>query len=201
MIIAEQLGHMYGFIKHYTQAADMFRVVLKLAWVLQDANMEIKAYHHLSKAHFQMGNMEKSKYYLIRSSGGLLESDMSRMKNSVLMSYKDRLGDPSKHKKSTNKVNSKNLNRLNEPEILPSPSNDRHQCDKNKSMFVFSGIYYSKKDKERDFKSMKKDIESESSEGEEQNEKSWVKGKYNLLFTEDKFLLKRKTFTAVPKPR
>lgn len=130
MIIAEQLGHMYGFIKQHAQAADMFRIVLRIAWILQDANMEIKVYHHLAQEHFQMGNMEKSRYYLVRSSRGLLESDQSRMKNSILQSYKDRLGDPKKHKDKLKKATYKNTKRLNEPEILPSPSNDRHQCDK-----------------------------------------------------------------------
>lgn len=92
MLMSEQLGHMYGLIKYHSQAADMFRMMLKLAWVLQDANMELKAYSHLSNEHFHMANLEKSKYYLVRYSRGLLESDQSRMKNSIIQSYKDRIG-------------------------------------------------------------------------------------------------------------
>ena len=42
MLMAEQLGHMYGFIKNHKEAANMFRLMLKLSWVLQDANMELK---------------------------------------------------------------------------------------------------------------------------------------------------------------
>lgn len=65
MLMAEQLGHMFGIIKHHTQAANMFRLMLKLSWVLQDANMELKAYSHLSNEHFNMANLEKSKYDII----------------------------------------------------------------------------------------------------------------------------------------
>jgi len=139
MMMAEQLGHMYRFTKHHSKAADMFRLMLKLAWVLKDANMELKAYQHMSNEHFYLGDLEKSKYYSIRHTGGLLDSDLSRIKNSIIQSYKDKVG-PKKNKK----VNLKVIKKFNEAEILPSPSNDRHQCDKNKSMFVFPGVYYSK---------------------------------------------------------
>lgn len=124
MIMAEQLGHMYGIVKHHDKAADMFRIMLKLAWVLKDANMEIKSYGHLSREHFHLGNLEKSKYYMVRNTRGLLESDKSRMKNSIMQSYKDKINPPKNKKK---KLNMNMLKKAKEPEILPSPSNDRHQ--------------------------------------------------------------------------
>lgn len=138
--MAEQLGHMYRVVKQHEKAANMFRFMLKMAWVLGDANMELKAYQHLGNEHFSMGNLEKSKYYLVRHTRGLLESDQSRMKTSIVQPYKDRLH---KHKKKI-KINLKIMKNTADSDILPSPSNDRHQCDKNKSMFVFPGIYYSK---------------------------------------------------------
>ncbi|CAI2385774.1 unnamed protein product [Moneuplotes crassus] len=196
MMVVEQLGHMYGFVQQNKLAADMFRVMLKLAWVLQDANMELKAYGHLANEHFRMGNLEKAKYYHVRFTRGLLESDQSSMKNSILQSYRDKIG-PGK-KKANLKIKTNNLKKLDEPEILPSPSNNRHQCDKNKSIFAFSGHYYSTKDKLRDFKSKNDEKEEETIE-EDENDHSWLKGTYKLLFVEDKFLLKRKTVVK-PKP-
>lgn len=140
MIMAEQLGHMHGFVKHHHEACNSFRMMLKYSWILQDAYMEIKAYHHLSQEHFKLGNMEKAKYYLARASGGLLEPDDSRMKSSILQSYKGKIGDPKKYKNKISKINVNNLKKTNEPEALPSPSNDRHQSGKNKAMVLFDGV-------------------------------------------------------------
>lgn len=68
-----------------------------------------------------MGNLEKCQYYSIRYSGGLLESDQSRMKKSITQSFKE-------HKakgKMKVKIDTSKMNKNNEPEILPSPSNER----------------------------------------------------------------------------
>ena len=59
MLMAEQLGHMYSIAKDHPKAANFFRKVLQVAWVLQDAYMELKSYNHLSNEHFHMGNLEK----------------------------------------------------------------------------------------------------------------------------------------------
>ena len=117
------------------------------------------------------------------------------MKNSILQSYKSRIGAPKK--KRSQKLNISNLKRFDEPEILPSPSNERQNCDKNKSIFVFPGSYYSTRDKLLDFNPE----ETEKIESLEKKEPdlSWAKEKYGILFREDKFLLKRKTVEK-PKP-
>ena len=123
MLMAEQLGHMYSISKDHPKAANLFRKVLQLAWVLQDAYMELKSYNHLSNEHFHMGNLEKCKYYSIRYTGGLLESDQSRMKKSILQSFREFTANAKGGKME--KIDTKKMDQDVEHEILPSPSNER----------------------------------------------------------------------------
>ena len=89
MNIADQLGHMLRFTKNHPKAADMFRLVLKYAWICDDQFMELKAYDNLSYEHFQMGNLGKSKYYSQKYTEGLIESNFSKMKSSCVQPYRD----------------------------------------------------------------------------------------------------------------
>ena len=89
MNIAEQIGQMYKYSNNHAKAAEMFRLVLKYSWICNDINMELKTYDNLSNEHFHMGNIGKSKYYSERFDRGLIESDLSRMKSSVVQPYKD----------------------------------------------------------------------------------------------------------------
>lgn len=82
MNVAHQLGHLFRFTKNHPKAADMFRLVLKYAWICNDNYMELKSYDNLSYEHFQMGNLGKSKYYSERFSRGLIESNLSKLKSS-----------------------------------------------------------------------------------------------------------------------
>ena len=59
-------------------------------------------------------------------------------------------------------------------------------------MLVFSGVYYSTKDKLRDFKPKTSKVGDYPTE-EEKPDTSWIKGDYSLLLTQDKFPLNRRT--------
>ena len=83
MIMTEQIGYLKRFVKQHSEAADMFRKVLQIAWILEDKEMERRAYSHLAFEHFYMGNMSKSKYYSVRYDRGLVENENSRMKQTV----------------------------------------------------------------------------------------------------------------------
>ena len=125
MLMAEQLGHMHSVLKDHEKAANYFRNMLKLAWVLDDAYMELKSYNHLSNEHFHMGNLEKCKYYSVRYSGGLLESDQSRMKESMTQSYKGYKNKAKAKGAKLDKIDTSKMDMNDETEILPSPSNER----------------------------------------------------------------------------
>lgn len=89
MMVAQQMGQMYRFSNNHSKAAEMFRIVLKYSWVLENRIMELKTYDNLSNEHFHMGNLNKSMYYSERFDKGLFESNLSRMKSSVVQPYRE----------------------------------------------------------------------------------------------------------------
>ncbi|MCQ2815935.1 MAG: tetratricopeptide repeat protein [archaeon] len=84
----EALGNISKFLYKYQKAIKCYKKMIEIAWILKDYPMELRAYDHIGIQYFYLGNKEKARYYHERMIYGLIEKDSSKIKQSVMESFK-----------------------------------------------------------------------------------------------------------------
>ncbi|KAL4442357.1 hypothetical protein ABPG74_005698 [Tetrahymena malaccensis] len=126
MKIYELIGQAYNQIQRHKLSIIYQIKVLRLSWLLQNENHELKAYDQLGKCYYYLGDLEKAYYYHEKMMIGEIEKDQSiiQLSNSKLLNREYRSNvDMSKKKK----LQMENQKELTEEDECISSSDDEFE--------------------------------------------------------------------------
>ncbi|EAS03967.2 proteindeformylase family protein (macronuclear) [Tetrahymena thermophila SB210] len=128
MKIYELIGQAYNQIQRPKLSIIYQIKVLRLSWLLQNENHELKAYDQLGKCYYYLGDLEKAYYYHEKMMIGEIEKDQSiiQLSNSKLLNREYRSNiDTSKKKK----LQMENNQELTEEDECISSSDDEFEIN------------------------------------------------------------------------
>ena len=88
IFILEQIGYVYRLIQQHKKAVEVFKLMLQLAWILNDKDMEMKVFWHLGIEYYYLGDRKKSRYYNQRYHLGEFEQETSIIKQIYLQDFR-----------------------------------------------------------------------------------------------------------------
>ncbi|KAL4470105.1 hypothetical protein ABPG72_008764 [Tetrahymena utriculariae] len=126
MKIYELIGQAYNQIQRHKLSIIYQIKVLRLSWLLQNENHELKAYDQLGKCYYYLGDLEKAYYYHEKMMIGEIEKDQSiiQLSNSKLLNREYRSNINMSKKK---KLQMENQKELTEEDECISSSDDEFE--------------------------------------------------------------------------
>ena len=82
------VGIWYRNLQKHQEACNVFKRILQKAWQMNNQDLELKVYDHLSFEHYYLGDNEKAKYYFLRFHRGWVETQDSTLRKQYIQMCK-----------------------------------------------------------------------------------------------------------------